>query len=92
VVEDGICCHSPIQPYIVIVRNRTVRNPRYGIHLGFWSHYSIVAGNVSESNGGQRPEHFNLTQWRPRGPNQDTKGLITFGNSWEGVRSGTGGK
>lgn len=79
VVEDGICCHSPMRPYIVIVRNRTIGNPRFGIHLGFGAHYSIVARNVSHSN------RINFGKWdKPGHPKQVIEGLLMIDNSFDG--------
>jgi hypothetical protein len=79
-VEDGICCHGPVGPYMLIARNRTTGNPRYGIHVGIKNDYAIVARNVSLSNRidlgvvGVPP----FTHWK--GVKQEDKGLILIEN------------
>ncbi|MFN0080557.1 MAG: right-handed parallel beta-helix repeat-containing protein [Prosthecobacter sp.] len=50
VKEDGICVHGPGGPHILIANNRTVNNPRFGIHIGVASPHMLVARNVMQSN------------------------------------------
>jgi hypothetical protein len=50
VLEDGICCHAPGGPYILIANNRATGHKRYGIHVGYSSPHSLLARNVAQSN------------------------------------------
>lgn len=49
-IEDGICCHAPGGSYILVARNRTSGNPRFGIHVGLSSPHPLVVRNVTRSN------------------------------------------
>jgi nitrous oxidase accessory protein NosD len=88
-VEDGICCHGPVGPYVLVARNRTTGNPRLGIHLGIKSDYAIVAGNVTLSNKvnlcviGVPPFDKDHNHWK-----QDNKGLIVIENTVGGKKTG----
>lgn len=50
VLEDGICCHAPGGPYILIANNRATGHKRMGIHVGYTSPHSLLARNVAWSN------------------------------------------
>ncbi|MBM3891720.1 MAG: hypothetical protein FJ388_21610, partial [Verrucomicrobia bacterium] len=50
VLEDGICCHAPGGPYILIANNRATGHKRMGIHVGYSSPHSLIARNVAWSN------------------------------------------
>jgi hypothetical protein len=50
VMEDGICCHAPGGPYILIANNRATGHKRMGIHVGYSSPHSLLARNVAWSN------------------------------------------
>jgi len=49
-LEDGICCHAPGGPYILIANNRATGHKRMGIHVGYSSPHSLLVRNVAQSN------------------------------------------
>lgn len=62
VLEDGICCHAPGGPYILIANNRATGHKRMGIHVGYASPHSLLARNVAWSNRSD----FLITLTNPR--------------------------
>jgi hypothetical protein len=81
-VEDGISCHGPVGPYMLIACNRTTGNPRFGIGVGIKADYAIVARNNMHSNKidmavvGVPPYEKERNRWK-----QDNLGLIAIENT-----------
>lgn len=50
VMEDGICCHGPGGPDILIANNTTTGHKRYGIHVGILSPRATIVRNTARDN------------------------------------------
>lgn len=50
VMEDGICCHGPGGPDILIANNITTGHKRYGIHVGILSPRATIVRNTAHDN------------------------------------------
>lgn len=73
VMEDGICCHGPAGPDILVANNRTDDNKRYGVHVGIRSPRAVIVNNRARNN---RIDLLHLL----------TKKLGTRINGWSGSK------